>query len=162
MWVPLDQTHDLCVANTKWATLHTALLVVFLIFSESSFHFFVISVRQMAFMSVHTSPSYCLIRAEWSPYTDLTFALPAGHSLWWDACRHTARTVCSCHVYIPVSLIFLREGLCANSSNMPGQVCGWDGSQLWAPLRAILRDAREKEMEKGKIRSKESLENAWK
>lgn len=52
-------------ASLSPSELHyTAFLVVFLIFSESSFHFFVISVRKMAFMSVHTSPSYCLIRAE--------------------------------------------------------------------------------------------------
>ncbi len=93
-------------------------------------------------------------------HTRLTSTLPEGHNLWLDACAHAAHMVCSCNVYVPWVLYSYESGAPADSSNMPGQVCGWEISRLLPAFKVILKCTRENEIDRE--RSKESLENALK
>lgn len=73
----------------------------------------------------------------------LTLTLPEGHKLWLDACLHAAHTVCACNVYIPWDLYSFERGTPAESSNMPGQVCGWEISRLLPAFKVNLKCIRE-------------------
>lgn len=93
-------------------------------------------------------------------HTHLTSALPEGHNLWLDACHHATLMVCSCNVYIPWVLYSCERGTPADSSSMPGQVCGWEISRLLPAFKVNLKCTRENKIDRE--RSNESLENALK
>lgn len=79
-------------------------------------------------------------------HTHLTSTLPEGHNLWLDACPHAAHMVCSCNVYIPWVLYSYERGAPADSSNMPGQVCGWEVSRLLPAFKVRLTEKDQKKV----------------
>lgn len=127
--------------------------------SESPNNTFFISDKWLSCLHAYTS----IIGSNESRtdlHTHLTSTLPEGHNLWLDACPHAAHMVCSCNVYIPWVLCSYERGAPADSSNMPGQVCGWEISRLLPAFKVNLKCTRENKTDRE--RSKESLENVLK